>query len=406
MYPKIGEPIGVEFTERRLSELATSIATQAPNLPVAGQCLHSPGGIDCDVCKDAPPDFLSFGMRVFTPAKPIFLRQGLSECLYFFVMHEYVTTPCTKTGVMIAYPFEISSPILDNTELDAGLPKTGQIVSALRNSEYKIKAHPSCGLHFHVGVKSGMTLKIAKKASTLVMLLESSLFSAIVPYDRLIDHYFMPIVTRSLFANDAVIEPAGRFYEVGSQEFYDHFPAPLSSIKPAKWNDRNPNRWYLTLIYIWKVDSMQKLAKGLRTELGAKSSLEFCIREGSGIPIGLMPQDELPETFEGTPSTLEFRYPLMSFDIDFVRSWAEIVCKVMQISTTDAPAFSQVAADLLQELQREDPKPGELGKWAQLLTVLGLGHQIAYWQAEIRRFTFDDPIRFLGEDGCVLPDRR
>ncbi|KAL7793039.1 hypothetical protein V8C37DRAFT_416073 [Trichoderma ceciliae] len=403
VYPKEGEPIGIDLTEHKLHELASSIAAQAPNLPVAGQCVHSTGRT-CGVCKDAHREFLSYGLRVFTPAKPMFKPRGVSEYLYFFVMNEYVSVPYSESGERMAYPFEITSPILGNAELKAGLPKTAQVVSALRNSELRITAHTGCGLHFHVGVKSGMTLDIAKKVSTLVMLLESPLFKTFCPPQRIVDHYFSPIVRTSLFAADARAEFYNTFTEKTSKELLDHFPVSLSQLESADWNGGNPKRWYLTLIYIWRAKNMFKLADGLLTVMGVKSSLVLCIRDKCGILESTIQPNDYPDRFEKTPSTFEFRYPPMSFDIEYIKNWTEIVCQVVNIATRDCSAFSQAAVDLLQQLQR-DEEEADLPIWARLLTVLGLGDQIHYWKQQLPRFVAYEPIRFLDPDGFVLPDK-
>ncbi|RFU76609.1 hypothetical protein TARUN_5635 [Trichoderma arundinaceum] len=402
VYPKEGEPIGDDQAPKRLHQLASSIAAQAPDLPVAGQCLHSPEKT-CDVCKDACRDFLLHGLRVFTPANPVFDHEGVSEYLYFYIMHEWVTTPYSTTGQRLAQPFEIASPILDNKELEAGFPQTAQIVSALRNSDLKITAHTGCGLHFHVGVKSGMTLNIAKKISTLVMLLELPLFTVLCPPQRVANHYFDPLVKSSWFAVNANAENYNTFTEKASKELLEHFPISLSQLEPAGWNDENPHRWYITLIYLWRAENMCQLASGLRTTLGEKSSLVLCVRDHCGILEETIPPDECPDSFELTPSTLEFRYPPMSFDIEYIKNWAQILCKMVKIATLDSPDFSQAVAALHRELQKDD-KGADLPTWTRLLTVLGLSDQIGYWKQQLPRFAADEPIRFLDKDGFVLPD--
>ncbi|KAH6608517.1 hypothetical protein Trco_001863 [Trichoderma cornu-damae] len=396
---------GIDLTDQKLREFASDIAALVPDLPVAAECSHVPSKT-CAVCKDASSEFRSTGLRVFTPAKPMFQPEGgVSEYLYFFFMSEFVSTPKAKAGEAAAYCFEIASPILDSRELEAGLPRTAKIVSALRNSKLGITAHTGCGLHFHVGVKSGMTLDIAKKVCTLIMLLEVPLLTAFCPPERISDHYFMPIHRTSWYADDAKAKRHDTASKTPTRELLEHFSVPLERLKPADWNDGNPKRWYTTLNSIWKAKDMCELSNKLCASIGEKSSLFLCVRDESGILQSYIAPDEDSSKFEGTPSTLEFRYPPMSFDIEYVKHWAEIASQVVQTASCGAPAFRQAAANILQELQRDGKEVGS-PMWARLLTLLGLGHQIEYWKQQLPRFAAGEPIRFLGSDGFVLPDKQ
>lgn len=79
------------------------------------------------------------------------------------------------------------------------------------------------------------------------------------------------------------------------------------------------------------------------------------------------------------------------------------MCKIVEIATRDSPAFSQAATNLLQELQK-DEKDADLPIWARLLTVLGLSHQVDFWEQQLVWFEAEEPIRFLDSKGFVLPD--
>ncbi|KAL7911839.1 hypothetical protein GGI35DRAFT_477536 [Trichoderma velutinum] len=400
-----GEPPGLEFQDDKLRELALSIKGQVPNLPVAAQCSHHQSKICC-ICKDAPPEFCSFALRVFTPAVPILEPENNSEDLYFHVKRELLDVPHDQYCRRLAHGFEITSPILDNEELKTGLPQTAQIVSAIRNSHLSISAHEKCGLHIHVGVKNGMTLSIAKKAVTLAMLLEQSLFTKFSSTARAgIPTWFCHIGSRCRFATKAKKECYYITKDNTSGQLLEHLPMTPSELKPAEWNDNNPNKWYLTLNYIWRTDSIWRLSTGLQTYIGAKVSLALCTRTKGGKYAyeNDASNHDGTDRLEGSPTTIEFRYPPMSFDTEFIKNWVEISCRVVEIATRDTLSFSQVAAGLLQELQR-DEKQSDLPKWARLLTILGLGHQIDFWKQQLQRFEAGEIIRFLDSDGFVLPD--
>ncbi|KAL6872954.1 hypothetical protein J3F83DRAFT_772220 [Trichoderma novae-zelandiae] len=393
-----GEPSGLALEARKLRDLALTIAAQAPGLPIAAHCIHNPTA-SCCICDDAPAEHRLPHVRVVTPATPIRRPDGPIEDLYYFVKREWLNVPTDDAGDRVAHGFEITSPILSHAELRAGLPQTRQVLSAIRNSNLTISAHTECGLHFHVGVKSGMTLNIAKKAATLVMLLELPLLKRFASPERTERRYwFIPITTKSSF-----ISYADRLYDEvtdanASHELRQHMP-DLSKQNPAEWNNNDPNSLHLAVNEIWLTDSMWKLSMGLHSYEGQKASLVLCTRERNGQSASEPPRG-MPDNLEGTPSTLEFRYPPMSFDIDFVKCWAEIGCRIVEIATRDTAAFRQVATDLLKELQTNDAS-----LWERLLKVLGLDHQIGFWRLQLDRFEEDEePIRFLDEDGFLLPE--
>ncbi|KAL6818415.1 hypothetical protein GGI42DRAFT_338197 [Trichoderma sp. SZMC 28013] len=393
----------------KLRELALSLQSRAPDLPIAAECFHYERD-NCCICKDAPPEFRSLGLRVFTPATPLFTPESNSENLYFHVKREMLKLPKNEHGRWTAQGFEITSPILDNEELKSGLPKTAQIVSALRNCDLSISAHERCGLHIHVGVKSGMTLTIAKKAATLVMLLEQPLFAAFSSTARSADPtWFKYIGEYSCFAfdaDDAVRECRSITKDNTTAQLLKHLPILPSQIKSAAWNHYNANRWYLTLDKIWQIENTWKLFTGLLTDVGGKTSLAICTRTRGGKSAGERDSRGRDGTdrLEGSQTTIEFRYPPMSFDHEFIKNWVEISCRIVVIATHDAPFFSQVAAGLLHELQR-DEEQSDIPQWARLLTVLGLDHQIDFWTQQLRRFGAGETIRFLDSKGFVLPDQ-
>ncbi|TFB00201.1 hypothetical protein CCMA1212_007836 [Trichoderma ghanense] len=394
-----GEEPGLALEAHKLRDLALTIAQQAPNLPIAAHCIHRPSA-SCIICDDAPAEHRLPHVRVVNPATPIRRPSGPIEDLYYFVKREHLNVPTDDDGARLAHGYEITSPILSHAELSAGLPQTRQILGAIRSSGLTISAHTECGLHVHVGVKSGMTLNIAKKAATLVMLLELPLLKKFASPERAERRYwFIPISTKSEFiccadrVHDEVTDA------IASPELRQHVP-DLSKQKPAEWNNNEPNRLHLALNEIWLTDSIWRLSKGFFSYEGQKASLVLCTRERNGDSAS-EPSRGAPDSLEGTPSTLEFRYPPMSFDIDFVKCWAEIGCKIVELATRDVAAFRQVATDLLKELERNDAS-----QWERLLKVLDLNHQVPFWRQQLARFEDDEPIRFLDDDGFLVPERK
>ncbi|PTB66887.1 hypothetical protein BBK36DRAFT_1118164 [Trichoderma citrinoviride] len=395
-----GEQSGIALEAHKLRDLALTIAEQCPNLPIAAHCIHRPS-VSCIICEDAPAEHRLPHVRVFNPATPIRRPNGPIEDLYYFVEREWLRVPTDDNGDRLAHGFEITSPILSHAELRAGLPQTKQILSAVRNSGLTISAHTECGLHFHVGVKSGMTLNIAKKAATLVMLLEMSLLKKLVSEERSEERrWFIPISTRSKFNTLADRMCDDQLTDANtSPEMRQHLP-DLSKEKPAEWNSNEPNRLHLALNELWLTDSIWKLSMGLETDRGQKASLVLCTRERNGDSAS-EPVHGVSDNLEGTPSTIEFRYPAASFDIDSFVCWKDLCCRIVEIATRDSAAYRQVTTDVLRESETNDTP-----LWERQLKVLGLDYQVPSWRQQLARFDEDGPIRFLDDDGFLIPEKK
>ncbi|KAL7935485.1 hypothetical protein V8C35DRAFT_333971 [Trichoderma chlorosporum] len=388
-----GDSTGPGSQAPKLLELAQCLHNKAPDLPVAAQCDHHDSETCC-ICADAPPGFHKQKLRVFKAAQPMFHQEGDSEYLYFHVKRETLKIPPNVNG----HGFEITSPILDDEELKAGLPQTAQIISAVLNSGLRISAHQACGLHIHVGVKNGMTLNIAKKAVTLAMLLEQPLFTPLSSKARFEDPtWFKHIGKTSAFATNINRQFDSITTEGANRELLEHLPISASELKSAEWNGDNPNKWYLILNDIWCMDNMSQLSKWLRPDSppDAKASLLLSLRRKIGNSAYGNGASNLnrSDAYEESPSTIEFRYPPMSFDIEFIKNWAEISCKLMEIAKRDTHEFCQVTGNLLKELQTDGEVAG-VPIWERLLTVLGLGHQIDFWKEQLKRFEENEIIWF------------
>ncbi|KAL7946167.1 hypothetical protein V8C42DRAFT_357699 [Trichoderma barbatum] len=402
-----------EVATRR--ELALEIAKNNPSLPVAALCHHNPHST-CDICVDAPVGSRHSIVRVFNPAYPVSKPEGNLENQYFVVKSEDLFVP---DGVS-ADGFEITSPILDDEELKAGIPQISKVISTLRNSRLTISADYDCGFHIHAGVKTGMTVMIAKRALTLIVLAEKTLFTKLSSPTRVNEsEAFSHIIEKSRFATFANSEDSCTTENKASQHLLEHFPIRLSQLKSAEWNDNNPTKWYTILNYIWLTDKMWDLSGHLRDMDGVRTGLALCIRDKNGnIPFrdaekelrdGISKPGDTdglgePDEYEGCPSTIEFRYPPMSFDIQFIRSWTEISCKIVEIATRDTLAFRKVTELLYQELQKEE-EGNELQKWARLLTALELEHQISFWKEQLERFEKGEVVGCTDSEGYALPER-
>lgn len=421
----------------KLRELGQKILDQ--NLPVA---LHyDPASLDVQ-------RFLRNGSTYLVEKGDI---AGYHAYSYFRVLLENIPTTAEhpKPNGGKATAFEITSPIFDHRELEAGLPQTKSLLSALRHSESKITAHTGCGLHFHVGIESGLDVLTVQKAATLVMLLELSLFQVLVPSQRRGEKKnFKPIVTESGFSKLDYKAEGGR------EKLRQHSTIPFEQLKPANWNNGTPEIWHSTLIKIWAAQTLSDLSKGLCDDgikiepenepemdededeedeeedeeegddeeeeeddddeeeeeeatneekknevIKDRTCLALCLRDKKGHPM-LYNSSKIPD---GKRSTIEFKYPPTTFDPEYIKHWAELVYKVVEIASRDTASFSQVIENVYRRLV-EPELVNNTEKWARLLSVLELGQSIDFWRQQIRRFE-EAPIHYLDANGFLLQER-
>ncbi|KAM4054343.1 hypothetical protein HRG_005225 [Hirsutella rhossiliensis] len=113
-------------------------------------------------------------------------------------------------------------------------------------------------------------------------------------------------------------------------------------------------------------------------------------------------EDKRPDfDFEGTQSTYEFRFPQMSFDKDFIKHWAELVCKIIELAMLPAPQFAALlerVSGVLEEI--EDAKGEGLEK---IWPVLNLQHQIPFWHAQLERHKRGEFISHVDARGTLRP---
>lgn len=342
------------------------------------------------------------GMRVFN-AGPSGQVSHVRPCHQFFLIKkEELVNPPSKgpwRGI------EITTPVFNMSELSAGLPQTKQVVSALRHMDLDIAANRSCGLHVHVGLRAGLRLTLAKKLVTLVMLLEQPLILPLCPASRTESPFASLIseksrfVTRKLDPDEMAIA-----LRVEGPEMRDHWPWRLGDSTPTAWNSGDPASLQGTMQLIWHSPSLLELAEGLCKRPSSRTALAIRLRAPNGVPFEKtgVDVDENAVDFEGTQSTIEFRYPQMSFDMPFIKNWVELCSKLVEVATLDAPAFKAKLQEVVRALC--EAKASGSAEWETVLTAIGLGHQVAEWREQLQRHARGEEISHLGENGILLPE--
>ncbi|CAM1511962.1 Fc.00g094750.m01.CDS01 [Cosmosporella sp. VM-42] len=287
----------------------------------------------------------------------------------------------------------MSTPSFRYGELRAGLPSIKTAISTLRAMPLRLSADSSCGLHVHVGIDDGMTLLTAKKTVALVMVLE--------------DHLLFPLCARSRQWNPSTAAissrshaAAGRHYPpveaVGPgrlQPIADYLPQ-WTILAPAGWNHNKPRDIWHTLERVWTARSLQDLSVKLCFERYTRAGLAIALRDAFGKSQAHIHRGSL----ENTPSTIEFRYAQMSFDMQFIQNWIELVSRIVEIAQLEANEYQQCFNAILNEL-RDANMESEEPAWQRLMeNVLELEHQVPAWKLQLAMYGQGKEIAHLSDD--------
>ncbi|KAK5988455.1 hypothetical protein PT974_09938 [Cladobotryum mycophilum] len=369
--------------------IAENLVKLAPGLPVSAQCTHRTPGA-CAICKDAPRELRAQNIRVFAPNKPIFPPARTLHVPW---------NP--DTGGVTCYSLELSTPIFDSAELKAGVPRLAKVVSALRGMKHRLTANTQCGLHIHVGPGGGgMKLDVAKKVVTLTYLLERPLLSALCHPKRKQAAFYKPLYMRSAGMRTARMRrEQKRPLTAECKELLEHFPYTLQTLKPGGWNMKQPADLLEVLRMLWDAKTLPQLWGGIVDSSEHKGSLAIVFRDQEGNPAKEMKPKAA--NYEDKPSTFEFRYPQMGFDTIFVRNWAEIVCRIVEIGTLEKGSFKAKVTEIVATLEACEGKD-TIGP---MLQCLGLKNQIPQWSEQLQRYDAGYAIPGLGKDGWVVPEK-
>ncbi|KAM5347685.1 hypothetical protein ACJ41O_007509 [Fusarium nematophilum] len=342
------------------------------SLPVACTCTSHLGNPSCPVCFDAPPGAVAGNIRILSsldfPRRP----NSQVESNVFLVLTEFLETR-HPINMRRRWPgVEVSTPIFGSGEILAGLPKMKSVLDVLRRSGVEITADESCGLHVHVGVEEGMTLLLAKKILTLVILLEDAILLRCISPTRLGNYCAEPLIQPTGVSRNGWTEPEGAIPLLES-----HVPP----IKPSAWNGDKPEHFHLMFRQMWSATSLQGLSKLIRQGTITRCAVALSLRNGKGqYMCGASTAD-----LEGTPSTVEFRYSQMSFDLPYLRNWVELVTRIVHLAKADATPFKECCASIC-EVQEKADESGVVA-WKMLMgSVLKLGHCVPEWQIQMAKY--------------------
>ncbi|KAJ4269897.1 hypothetical protein NW762_001566 [Fusarium torreyae] len=365
------------------------LLAKATSFPIACECVHDTGST-CAICYQVPQRYLYGHTRVLKFPTVVPNGTMLQSCCFLF-KPEFLERANELTLQRNWPGVEISTPIFHSGELRSDLPIMNSALSNIRQMGLDITADDSCGMHIHVGVEGGMTLLLAQKITTLVMLLENTLLLRLVAPTRWNNNYAQPVCESSQAATGPWI--------MGDTKLFEKHVPPMSAMQPGKWNKNDVEHYYGMFGTVWSAQSLRRLAREVRPRGAQRCAFTLALRGQDGKPNGTMFRDNL----EHSPSTVEFRYSQMTFDHELLRNWTEVVARIVVLAQADADKFKK-CVELIMQLHYEAEVDGK-SAWKLLLKyILKLEHRIPEWEAQLSKFARGEYISHLDENLLLMSD--
>ncbi|KAH7167989.1 hypothetical protein DER46DRAFT_625651 [Fusarium sp. MPI-SDFR-AT-0072] len=319
------------------------------SLPIAAQCCHPPDD-RCTICATVPKENQFSGDCVLQFPEILSYGEIVSErCFIFKTEFLELAHPLSKARMWDGV--EVTTPVFHSGELDSGLATMNTALTNLRQLGLQISADDSCGMHVHVGVETGMTILLAQKITTLVVLLENTLLLRLVAPPRWKSGFSMPICQNSSLAMDMDLHKPLK----DPNALYQHVPC-MDTMKPGKWNNWYPKHLYKMLYGVWGSTILADLSLRLK-----KARVHRC-----GFAMSLRDHN-------------------MTFDHELLRNWTEILARIVVIAQSDAEEFKRCVEKIISINGRDDKDV-----WKGLMTdVLGLGHRVPQWEEQLKCFERD-----------------
>lgn len=248
----------------------------------------------------------------------------------------------------------------------------------------RIMSHEGYGMTIHVAVKGGIRLMVARKAVTLVLLLEDQLLSRLCAPSRRDPKIYHPIGSKSAIANLQLPDDLSALQRY-SNAMLAYLPWAGERLEKAPWNNHQTERFQNILRVLWSAQDITNIRDILRylwTEDKGKCVFTFHIcdrtpvdwRQVTGRVSG-------PDYIRGLPSMFEFRYPESTFEQNFISNWIELSNKIIQIACCSPQEFRGITWSIWKTLEEQAAlyRPA----WPALLECLELGTQIDYWKEKL-----------------------
>ncbi|KID90816.1 hypothetical protein MGU_02693 [Metarhizium guizhouense ARSEF 977] len=280
-----------------------------------------------------------------------------------------------------------SPPYCDLTPKQAAKKASEAFQDVERAANIRIMSHEGYGMTIHVALKAGIRLMVARKAVTLVLLLEDQLLSRLCAPSRRDPKNYHPIGSKSVIANLQLPDDLSALQGY-SDAMLAYLPWTGERLEKGPWNDHRPERFQNILRVLWNAEDIVNIRDILRylwTEEKGRCALTFHIYDP--IPIDKKQVNVRvlsPDYIRGLPSMFEFRYPESTFEQDFISNWIELSNRIIQIACRSPQEFRGTTESIWKTLEEQAAlcRPA----WPALLECLGLGTQIDYWKEKLNSY--------------------
>ncbi|KAJ4255765.1 hypothetical protein NW757_004384 [Fusarium falciforme] len=294
-------------------------------------------------------------------------------------------------------PCVLVGPSFDFADVAAGLPKVKAAIDELQPGTSLEKESDRVEVRVGVqgGISGGETILFAKKITTLVMVLEKHLLCKLrSPYLKDDDN---------LMSKESKVAvgpwPQGN---VVSSDYDSHIP-PMATMKPAVWNNQEPECMYRKFSLIWAAPSLRELSymcaphwKVCDFYIGPPTELPL-----SRIPWGIeeSPQDPSPwwefgkefDLFrersnrqwdsEERHTYFYFTYLQSTFEHKLLRNWVEVIARIAELALASSDEYKRCLETIFTILHESG---SGFTAWAPLMKrVLNLEHRIPDWRDQI-----------------------
>ncbi|KAG8407035.1 hypothetical protein J3458_020532 [Metarhizium acridum] len=235
-----------------------------------------------------------------------------------------------------------------------------------------------CALTVQVLANDGMSLLVAKKAVTLVLLLENRLLIRLCEPSPRPPEKCYPIVSKSAMANLQLPEDLS-VLQLYSDTMSMHLPWKGESLRKASWNNYRPEFFQNMLRVLWSAEDTRDILRHLWTDYQGKCwfALGITSRNKDQPVEGNVP----PDYIRDKPSTFEFLYPGSTLGEDFIKNWLELSERIIQIACLPPQEFRDIAEAIWRTL--EEKTALHQPAWPALLQCLELETQIDYWDGKV-----------------------
>lgn len=296
---------------------------------------------------------------------------------------------------------QLIGPSFDLADVAAGLPNVKAAIDTLHPSTTLEKYHSA---KVRVGVQGGIlggeTNLLAKKITTLVLVLENRLFCKLVALHNQV----------RLINEDSGVAigpwPQGN---VVSSDYYSHIP-PMATMKPAIWNKLKLETMYRKFSMIWSAPGLRELSEILTAQAPRNG---FCLHPPRELPLSVMPWgfEETPQDPSPWWRELEdiipdwnssktqwdpeqghtyfyFTYLRSTLKHTLLHNWVEVIARVIQLAQAGPDEYKRCLETIFRILYESDQGDDEarMNAWEQLMKhVLKLEDRIPDWRDHISK---------------------